>query len=236
METPIPTNRNEGENLRAAQLEVKEAKFATEPPEQPHKRETEPARPSEEPTTPEQAPAVPRGETESGKARREPELPKKYGTDRVAIISRDPDWLFAYWEITPQGRDAARREMESVGGGESGASKTALRVYDITGVEFTGRNVRQHIDIEISDDIGNWYVNTGEPGRTFLIDVGLLGSGGTFHTIARSNAVTMPRATASDETEERWMTTRGEFDLIYALSGGHEVARAAPSSLFSPGA
>src|SRR5690606_36157969 len=37
-----------------------------------------------------------------------PELPAAYGEDRLVLMTRDPDTLFVYWEITP----ARRREAE----------------------------------------------------------------------------------------------------------------------------
>ncbi len=223
-ETPAPIDSDAEETVRTAQRQVEEAKYAVEPLIQPDRQETDTAGPITKPA----AAQAPPGEAPPA----EPQLPRKYGEDRITAMARDPEWLFVYWEITPRGLEAARSEL----GRKGAAAKTALRVYDVTGVDFSGQNANRSVDIEIADDAGNWYVNTNDPGRTFLIDVGLLGPAGVFCTIARSNLVATPRATASEETDERWMTPEGEFERIYDLSGGPQVGHtAAGGSLFSFG-
>ena len=145
------------------------------------------------------------------------ELPNGYGEDRITAMVRDPHWVFVYWEITPRGLDSARQKL-----GSDGAS-LSLRVYDITGITFTGRNAHRSFDIDIAEHTGGWHINTRSPGASFCVDIGLLDERGEFRTIARSNTVSTPRASASDESDERWMGAAGEFERIYALSGGFEV-------------
>ncbi len=61
------------------------------------------------------------------------ELPQGYNEERIAILSRDPFVAYAYWEATP-----ARIEREKAWFGWD--SKLCVRIYDITGVQFDGRN------------------------------------------------------------------------------------------------
>jgi len=196
----------EPEAVRAAQEEVGAAKFSTEaayrePPsgeiparETPRYRETDV---STYPT----------------------ELPKAYGEDRITAMVRDPYWMFAYWEVTPESSKRARSEL----GEEAEGSRTTIRVYDISGIDFTGQNAHSHFDIEVTGGADNWYINTGWPNRSYCVDIGLLGPRGSYRTIARSNAVHMPRATMSEEVDERWMSLEEEFERIYALSGGLQL-------------
>jgi hypothetical protein len=60
------------------------------------------------------------------------------------------------------------------------------------------------------------------------VDIGLLGREGSFLTIARSECVSTPRATPSDKVDDRWMSPEGEFEQVYALSGGLETGAASP--------
>jgi hypothetical protein len=53
------------------------------------------------------------------------------------------------------------------------------------------------------------------------VDIGLLTQDGRFFTLARSNTITLPRASMSDVVDERWMNQ--EFEKMYALSGGFRV-------------
>ncbi|MBI5118497.1 DUF4912 domain-containing protein, partial [Candidatus Poribacteria bacterium] len=147
------------------------------------------------------------------------ELPAKYGDDSIVAMVRDPYWIFAYWEITPKRLESVRREL---GAGADG-SKTTLRVYDITGLVFTGDNPNSYFDIEVSGGADNWYINTGWPNRSYCVDIGLLSPQGKFCTLARSNPVHTPRASASEVVDERWMSLEEEFERIYALSGGFQI-------------
>ncbi|UCD58987.1 MAG: DUF4912 domain-containing protein [Candidatus Hydrogenedentota bacterium] len=147
------------------------------------------------------------------------ELPKRYGQDRIVAMVRDPYWIFAYWEVTPESLQRARREL----GAEADGASTVLRVYDITGIAFTGENANSLFDIEVVGGADNWYINTGWPNRSYCVDIGLLSPQGRYYTLARSNAVHTPRAGMSEEVDERWMSLEEEFERIYALSGGFQI-------------
>ena len=141
------------------------------------------------------------------------ELPQGYNEERITILSRDPYVAYAYWEATP-----ARIEREKAWFGWD--SKLCLRVYDITGVLFDGRNALGYFDQEITDRIGNWYFDFGRPAHSFCADIGLLSTGGQFLTIARSNYITMPRDGVSDVIDEEWMLVDDEFWRLYGYPEG----------------
>ncbi len=132
---------------------------------------------------------------------------------------RDPYWIFTYWEITPESLQRARRRL----GDEGDRSKITLRVYDTTGVVFSGENANSHFDIAVTGDADNWYINTGWPNRSYCVDIGLLSPRGEYRTIARSNPAHTPRAGASEVVDDRWMSLEEEFKRIYALSGGFRI-------------
>lgn len=155
-------------------------------------------------------------------ATRPAELSRRYGEDRITAMVRDPYWIFAYWEVTPHGLERARRKLA----GED--APVVLRVYDVGGIEFTGENANNSRDIEVGAKTDNWYINTGSPGNTYCVDIGLLARDGSFSTIARSQCVSTPRATPSDKVDDRWMSPEGEFEQVYALSGGFDTGAASP--------
>jgi hypothetical protein len=95
-----------------------------------------------------------------------------------------------------------------------------LRVYDVTGVNFDGGNAHSYFDIGISDSAKNWYINTGNPSRSYMVDIGLLSPSGRFVVLARSNRATTPCNSPSNTKDEEYMVPNWEFDKIYALSGG----------------
>jgi hypothetical protein len=214
--------RHEADEVTVAQEKVEEAKYFTEIEHPKGAFQIAPVLAPSGVATPKEAgrPAAikPLGEP-AGEPSYSTELPGKYGEDTIVAMVRDPYWLFAYWEITPEGLARARREL----GAEADGSKTTLRVYDITGLVFTGDNPNSYFDIEVSGGSDNWYINTGWPNRSYCVDIGLLSQRGKFCTLARSNPVHTPRASASEVVDERWMSLKEEFDRIYALSGGFQI-------------
>jgi hypothetical protein len=165
----------------------------------------------------------------TGPGTREPmpahgELPKGYGEDKIVLMMRDPFVAYAYWEATP-----ARIERERAWFGWS--SKLCLRIYDVTGVQFDGRNAIGYFDQEISDRTGNWYFDLGRPSHSFCADLGLLSPEGRFLTLARSNYITMPLDTASDVIDEEWMLVDEEFWRLYGYPDGLRGGLSSPQML-----
>jgi len=141
------------------------------------------------------------------------DLPRGYGEEKIAIMSRDPFVAYAYWEVTP-----ARLEREKAWFGWN--SKLCVRIYDVTGVQFDGRNALGYFDQEVYESLGNWYFDMGRPAHSFCADVGLLSPEGKFLTLARSNYITMPRDGVSDQIDEEWMLVDEEFWRLYGFPGG----------------
>jgi hypothetical protein len=139
-------------------------------------------------------------------------LAHEYGSERMALMARDPHMAFSYWEL-PQ----TRLEKEKAWFGWD--SKLCVRVYDVTGVLFDGTNATAFFDQEVPDRIGNWYFDFGRPNHSFCADLGLLAPNGRFLTLIRSNSVTMPRDGVSDVLDEEWMLMDEEFMKLYGMSG-----------------
>ncbi len=141
------------------------------------------------------------------------ELPHGYNEDKIVLMVRDPYWAFAYWEVTQ-----ARLEKEKAWFGWN--SKLCVRVYDISGVQFDGRNATGYFDQEVHERTGNWYLDLGRPAHSFCAELGLLSPEGRFLTLARSNYITMPRDGVSDVLDEEWMLLEEDFWKLYGFPGG----------------
>ena len=149
------------------------------------------------------------------------ELPQAYGEDKIVIMMRDPFVAYAYWEATP-----ARIERERSWFGWN--SKLCVRIYDVTGVQFDGRNAIGYFDQEIFDRTGNWYFDLGRPSHSFCADLGLLAPEGRFLTLARSNYITMPLDTVSEVIDEEWMLVDEEFWKLYGYPEGMRAGLSSP--------
>ncbi len=162
------------------------------------------------------------------------ELPVGYGEEKIALMARDPYLAYAYWEVTP-----SRIEREKAWFGWDG--RLAVRVYDVTGVQFDGRNAVGYYDQEVSELTGSWYFDLGRPAHSFIADLGLLSPEGRFLTLARSNYITMPRDGVSDVVDEEWMLADEEFWKLYGFPGGpssvqlQEMVRIRRMQVSSPG-
>ncbi|KJS15860.1 MAG: hypothetical protein VR69_11350 [Peptococcaceae bacterium BRH_c4b] len=140
-----------------------------------------------------------------------PELPHAYGINRLVLLVRDPNWLYAYWEITATKQD----EFEAAHGvGAWSNTRPVLRVYDVTGTHFNGHNANSFVDINLPDFTDNWHFDLAKPDRSFCVDLGRMFPDGKFITILRSNVVSTPRASLSNSLDEEWMWIEGLYRTI----------------------
>lgn len=132
------------------------------------------------------------------------EIPREYYENRIVLLIRDPEWLYAYWEVTPDAMgDANRRAADA-------EARLTLRIYDITEM----KDLTYFWDIEIYQRIGNWYIHVGRPDRTYLTDIGMKSTDGKFATIARSNAGHTPPNGPSDRFDEEWWTVERDREVV----------------------
>lgn len=145
------------------------------------------------------------------------ELPAEYGDVKIALLPRDPFWMFAYWEVNQQ----TRQELKN----RYGDAEQILRVYDVTGIQFDGKNAHKYFDIVITEIANNWYINVPEVNRSWCVDLGLRLPDGSFITIVRSNIVNMPRYGVSPITDSQWAILQKEFERLLKLSGVEQIGK-----------
>ena len=138
-------------------------------------------------------------------------FPSGYGDNKIVLLVRDPWWLFAYWEIKKKKEEEATRKIR--GAGEK-PGKFVLRVYNVTGVNFNGKNARSFFDIDLKGLASSWYVNVDPPDSSWAVDIGIISNKGNFYLLARSNSVRTPCFGMSDVLDAEWMATEKEFRKI----------------------
>ena len=143
-------------------------------------------------------------------------LPKGYGKTNIILLPRDPNWAFAYWELT----DGTKQQIRDKYGADIfSKSQMTLRVYDVTDIIFDGNNANNFFDITVNEFAENWYINIQETNRSLVVDLGLKLTDGRFITIVRSNVVSMPRQGISPITDAQWAIVQHEFERLLKLSG-----------------
>ncbi|MBD3368454.1 MAG: DUF4912 domain-containing protein [Candidatus Eisenbacteria bacterium] len=141
------------------------------------------------------------------------EFPATYGQNRIALMVRDPYWLFSYWEFRP---DLEAELVERLGRETVENSRLILRVYDVTGTDPESADGWH--DIEVAGGARNWYINVMRVEREYCVDIGLLTPDGEFILIARSNRVSLPPVGPSDVVDEEWVVVEA-LDELYRDTG-----------------
>lgn len=146
-------------------------------------------------------------------------LPEGYGVTEAALMPRDPNWMFIYWEITETSRkNTCRKHGDDV----FQKSRQVIRVYDMTATDGEGS---RYFDIAVRLDAGSWYVNVQEGGRSYCCELGLVMPDGSFIGLVKTNTVNLPAGRVSDVTDEKWMAVSADFDKLMQLSGVEYIGK-----------
>jgi len=131
------------------------------------------------------------------------ELPTRYGETKAVLLARDPYWIYAYWEVTPERLSEARAFL----GEEQERSGTVLRVFQSAGLEEG--EPRFLYDVEVKPYVTSWYLNVHRPDTAYLVEIVQRAPSGRAFMMARSNAVTTPRDFATPSVEKKWKVPEG---------------------------
>jgi hypothetical protein len=125
------------------------------------------------------------------------QLDQEYGETTLCLLVRDPDWIFAYWEIAPEMRDQLRVHEK----------RLVLRWHDVTDLpEFNGFNAHRTFEVEVRYPSCSWYQQMPEPNRCWCAELGVRDHTDYFSLICRSQTVhTPPREVAPDNLPLEWI-------------------------------
>ena len=137
----------------------------------------------------------------------------KVTRDRLVVMVRDPYWLHAYWELTPQSIDRARTALGQ-------HWHTAVPVLRLSRGNDGGGSAVEKV-VEIHGGVNHWYLNVNEPPKSYRLEIGYYTPGAPFYCIARSNTVTTPTPGAAELVDSNWADVAENADQIYAMSGGY---------------
>jgi len=144
------------------------------------------------------------------------ELPKSYGRDRLTVLVRDPEWIYAFWDVSENKID----EIKHIVGSKE--FENAKRVLRLVSVDENGKHLEGPSDIEITKTASSWYINV-KPNFSYSVEVGYKTPAGKFVSAAKSNPVDAPSHKISEVRDEKWMVKDGEFKKLYELSGGSKI-------------
>jgi hypothetical protein len=124
-------------------------------------------------------------------------FPETYGVNRIRLLVRDPEWIFAYWDVSP----ATMKELaKGIGERTLALSRLTLRVLD----PVSGGSS----DILLPPGARWWYIRTDSARRTYRAELGVTLPSGAFQRLAESNTVVTPRVGPSPERARRRLSYR----------------------------
>jgi hypothetical protein len=140
------------------------------------------------------------------------ELPGGYGESRIVLMPRDPQWAYAYWDISNEHKEQLRRQ---------GGQQLALRLYDATDISLeyqAPHSVQEYLCDELARE---WYLPIPVSDRHYIVEIGYRCGDGRWLVLARSASVRIPPVYPSDWVEDIFVTVDWEQDLsgktIYEL-------------------
>jgi hypothetical protein len=148
-------------------------------------------------------------------------FPETYGINRVRLHVKDPEWLFAHWDVSPESFSTLRAE---VGERSMALSRLTLRVSDANN---GGTSV-----ILLPPGVRSWYLRTAGGRRSYRAELGVTLPSGEFRRLAESNTVVAPRGGPSDE---RARERRRSYTQARALSPAAAAAAAQAEQGTVPG-
>jgi len=176
--------------------------------ETPPSVEQKPASPPAEAATAPAPPKPPAPKAEPEHTHRKPhELPQQYNQNRIVLMPRDPNRLYAYWEITSAAVRAALQRL----GVTAGEVKTVLRVHDVTdpvgpdSAQPQLEHSREYLSIETDPTADEWYINAARPNRLYCIERLFVAPDGRAVSLAVSNLAATPSDHISDVRGETWV-------------------------------
>ncbi len=134
------------------------------------------------------------------------QIPERYNIDRIKAYPINPEWAHIYWELS----DSTINEIEEK---LSRGGKLVLRLYDVTFIDFDGKNAHKIMQNDIRLGIKGWYVKHQQPDADFIAEIGILYSNTSYVHILRSNIFHSPRNSVSDDLNEKWVNPKEIISL-----------------------
>ncbi len=141
----------------------------------------------------------------AGRVAESGELPEAYGTTKLWLTARDPQWLYAHWDLS----SAQLRDYNA----QSDEGHLIVRVFER---EALGEPlVTQHVHPESR----NWFIHVGRGGTKFVAQLGYFDRKERWQTIAISAATITPPDSLSDDTSAEFATLPMEvpFDQLVEM-------------------
>lgn len=129
----------------------------------------------------------------------EARLPEGYGTQRLFLTARDPEWLYAHWDLS--------REQQRQCNTRSSDGHLVLRVYE-------ERPAGQPLaEVHVHPESRYWFIHVGRGGAQFAAELGYYQTGETWTHVATSEPARTPVGTSSKDNSIEFATIPPDMPL-----------------------
>jgi 1,4-alpha-glucan branching enzyme len=138
-----------------------------------------------------------------------PYIDNYYNQTYCYLVPRDPKSLYAIWEVGQSTRDYLK---EQFGADFFNHNRLILRISQVTGIEFSGKNALSFFEIDDRlDDKVEYWLNV-QPDNDYIAEIGYRAKGTEFfEVVARSNTARAPKGyPTGHEPHRNW--TKIEVD------------------------
>jgi hypothetical protein len=122
------------------------------------------------------------------------ELKEKYDITMIRLLVRDPNNLYAYWEVNKE---------------DYYHNKPCLRLFS--------ENEEKYYDIQINHQSDNWYISPVKANHNYKLAIGYK-KDNIFFPLAYSNSITTPAEGPSEIIDEEWMTIEELKKYTYKIN------------------
>jgi uncharacterized protein len=126
-------------------------------------------------------------------------LPEAYGTGRLTLLARDPHWLYAHWDLTPQ----QQRRYNAL----------AMDRHLVVRVEPGTLAGHATTDTHVHPESRSWFIHVEGAATRYSAQLGYYAPGRKWVRVAAATPVTTPPDTASPDRTLRFATIPAEVPL-----------------------
>ena len=132
------------------------------------------------------------------------DLPNGYGESRIVMLPRDPQWAYAYWDISNDRKDELRRQ---------GGQQLALRLFDVTDIDLHSQSPHSLQEYGCDEMAREWYLPIPVSDRDYLLEIGYRTWDGRWLILARSATMRVPPVYPSEWVEDHFVTVDWDANL-----------------------
>jgi len=145
------------------------------------------------------------------------ELPAAYGTGKLLLVARDPHWLYAHWDLTPE----QQRRFNAL----SADRHLVVRVRPGTVTAHPSSEVHVHPESR------SWFIHVERAGTRYAVELGYYPANRQWVTVATSAPAATPPDTVSTDRTLRFATIPADVPLRDLAAPGKAARRVEPPPL-----